>query len=353
MLSVIHDSQNPHLSGINTLILREVEEWPWCPLKQMRTLIEDQLSRPGKRMRPTLALAVVELLDGTFARAYPGAASVEFYHIASLILDDVQDNSEFRRGERTVHANVGMSTAINVAAIIRSFSYHPIHRCATLRDSEKAELHRRLDIAATHLLLGQSIDVGWNAGWYDSHRSFPYEQMARWKTGALYGAAASMAAIVSGASSEWADKIGEFGARFGILYQMADDFRDTFGPAEASFEPTSQDLAEGKVNYPIVTLGSMIDRESPELSWTIAKQLRKAETDTSTRRWLADQMATLGVHNVVKHEIRERAHGIVRDLTGWGLGVSRTRPLIDLVDWTAASIDAHQPAMDKPYASPE
>jgi geranylgeranyl pyrophosphate synthase len=340
MIPPIDNRYEAHLSRVNSMMREELEYWPWEDVRPIRALVQDQLSRPGKRLRPVLGFAVAELLNGNYARAYPGAASVEFYHLASLILDDVQDNSAYRSGGTTVHATAGISTAINVAAMIRSLSYHPIHRSGVLRVEEKAELHHRLDLAATRLLLGQSIDIGWHADWYESLPAFPYDKMIARKTGALYEASASMAALISGAPAPLIDTIGSFGARFGALYQMIDDFRDTFGPPSSAEQSIPEDIAAGKPSYPLVVLGSILTSAGDQaLATTAYNKLRVAESDESARRWLVEQLAAFRVRDEVLLRIRRRAEDILGELSIWRPEPHRTCPLTCLVNELVDGLD--------------
>jgi geranylgeranyl pyrophosphate synthase len=220
-----------HFDEVGRCALDELAQWPWHAVPPLRDLIHQQLTTPGKRLRAHLALSTVEALGGDPRRVYAPAASAELYHLAALILDDIEDNSAFRRGAPAVHTTTATSTAINVAATIRSLAYHPVHRSPYLSTEEKYEIHRRLDGAATHLVLGQSIDIGWHNGWYASPAEFPYREMVRWKTGVLFGYSAWCGAYVSGADADTCQAAERFGTAAGALYQMVDDHADGFAEA--------------------------------------------------------------------------------------------------------------------------
>jgi geranylgeranyl pyrophosphate synthase len=220
-----------HLNEVSQCALDELAHWPWHVVPPLRDLIHKQLATPGKRLRARLALSIVESLDGDPHRVYAPAASAELYHLAALILDDIEDNSEFRRGAPAVHTTTATSTAINVAATIRSLAYHPVHRSPYLSNEEKYEIHRRLDNAATHLVLGQSIDIGWHNGWYATPAEFPYAEMVRWKTGVLFGYSAWCGAFVAGAAPDTCAAAERFGVEAGALYQLVDDHADGFAQA--------------------------------------------------------------------------------------------------------------------------
>jgi octaprenyl-diphosphate synthase len=330
-----------HVAQIDALMLAELRQWPWTFAAPLHRLIDAQLRQPGKRLRPLLALAITRMLGGQPERVYPGAAGVEFYHLASLILDDVEDNSDSRRGLHTIHTTAGTSTAINTAATIRSLAYHPIHRSPLLEPVEKLEMHRRLDIAATHLVIGQSIDIGWHAGWFQTPHAFPYDQMASWKTGALFAASASIAAIACGADHDLTERFAALGATFGWLYQMVDDAQDMFPTPGVADEdagaevPVSLDLAQGKPTYPLLVLLNLLsgaDRSRAVLILQSAVQ-RTGQTGLAPddRVWLACRMRDLQVHDIVEGHIRRAAVELVDQFAALD-GDAAAEPVAELVD---------------------
>lgn len=282
MDSALHLRYARHLIAVDDLMVAELARWPWADVRPLRDLVEEQIRREGKRLRPLLTFILVDLLAGSFEKSYPAAAGVELYHIASTVMDDVQDNADLRRGMRTIHTAYGTSVAINVAATVRSLSYHPIHRSTDLDPAEKLELHRRLDTAATVLLFGQSIDIGWNVSWYRSGEDFPYERMVEWKTGALFGCAAAMAAIVSGAQPSAIDAAGRFGTAFGALYQRIDDYVDMFG----------EDLRNAKLTYPVIRLRH--NPPSPAAADHDIAAVLRAELHADAAEWVRDFLALFG-----------------------------------------------------------
>ena len=141
---------------------------------------------------PTL-VAVRSSLGATARSVLDGAREREF--LARLVgLTDEQPWRGGIRNGRVWRSVADTSTAINVAAFLRSSLYHAIHRSAVLSGDEKLVMRRQLDDAATRLVLGQSLDIGRHDGWFDAGRDFPYQRMVSWKTGSLFGCAAAMAA---------------------------------------------------------------------------------------------------------------------------------------------------------------
>jgi geranylgeranyl pyrophosphate synthase len=331
MTTFPHDHFAGSLSRIAERMHAGFEFWPWEHRDRMRILVERQLTRGSKRLRSTFALLCCELLDGDPARIEPLAAAVELYHSASLVLDDVQDNSTFRGHDRTVHVSESVSNAINLGCIVRSFSHFPIH-CSDLSLAEKDDIHRRLDVMATLVPLGQSMDIGWHQGWYDI-RSMPWLEMIRLKTGAPFACVATGAAIVSGAGTETRDAMENLGYAVGTLYQLVDDYNDMF---VHDAETLSDDLGAGKFTRPIAILVDLLCAGGwEELASQVASQLRNPSPDGV--RWIQELLLANSVAVHLDDEIRRRAADIEQAVVALASGdhpaVAHTVKFVDsLVD---------------------
>ncbi|MEO3808358.1 polyprenyl synthetase family protein [Sphaerisporangium sp. B11E5] len=316
MLTTLTARFEASLTEIDRLALAEVTRWPWEDLPPMEKMLCTQLARPGKRLRPLLMLATAGLPAEGLPCLYPAAVAVELFHLASLILDDIQDNAELRRGERAVHTTSGTSMAINLAGLLRTLSYHPVHRAENLPASDRLKIHRLLDTAATRLFMGQTIDIGWDLGWYPEPARFPYESMIAHKTGGLFGCAARIGAFLAGRDEHAAEG---FGARAGALYQMSDDYDDVF----AGDPERSEDLREGKYTWPLIELRSRLQRTAPATAAEVTRWLREG----THQREIVDLMRDHGVDTGLRRRLDEMAHHLVieaRELTAGQDG--RTSP---------------------------
>jgi octaprenyl-diphosphate synthase len=232
----------------------------------MRTLAapgRDLLSRGGKRWRPLLMTLVCEALGGGDA-SLPLAPLVEFCHNASLIHDDIEDNSDERRGRPAVHLIHGVDAAINSGsflyflplACIESWSADIVRRADAYR---KADAAYRADAYALwagylrKLHLGQAIDIHW-------HREFDivpsveeYLAMCALKTGCLARFAAElgiMAAKTVGCGTDQKGALGEAAEKLGIGFQILDDVKNlTIG---VPGKKRGDDIVEGKKSLPVL-----------------------------------------------------------------------------------------------------
>ena len=193
------------------------------------------LERPGKRVRARLCLALSESLHVPPEEGIALAAAVELLHNASLVLDDVQDNDEMRRGRASIWRTFGRSQAINLGTFLIAQSTALAARLRGISPLFAATLRE-----AT---AGQSAEI-------DFHAATPtltnYEKMAEAKTGALFALSAKSAAILARLPEDLAATIGNAFARLGAAYQVQDDLADALGLKGRA--RAGLDLREGKAN---------------------------------------------------------------------------------------------------------
>jgi len=193
------------------------------------------LEQPGKRIRARLCLNLANSLQIPPEEGIVLAAAVELLHNASLVLDDVQDNDEMRRGRASVWRTFGRSQAINLGTFLIAQSTALAARLRGISPLFAATLRE----ATT----GQSAEI-------DFHTATPtltaYEKMAEAKTGALFALGAESAAILARLPDKLAATIGSAFARLGAAYQVQDDLADAFGLKGRAC--AGLDLREGKAN---------------------------------------------------------------------------------------------------------
>lgn len=193
------------------------------------------LERPGKRVRARLSLNLAESLQLAPEEGIALAAAVELLHNASLVLDDVQDNDEMRRGRASIWRTFGHSQAINLGTFLIAQSTALAARLPGISPLFAAALRE-----AT---AGQSAEL-------DFHTAIPtlpaYETMAEAKTGALFALPAQSVATLARLPDDLAATIGHCFARLGAAYQIQDDLADAFGLKGRA--RAGLDLREGKAN---------------------------------------------------------------------------------------------------------
>jgi len=205
----------------------------------------------GKRLRPLLLLLTTCALDEDWRPALPAAAAVELIHNFSLVHDDIQDNSETRRGRLTVWKIWGIPMAINAGdalfvisnqALLDLHRYYPaerVIRAATI-------LHEN----CLALTTGQFLDLAFQnskAGSLDD-----YWNIVNGKTAALLSASTSIGALLSGCGPEGDESLRLFGFHLGRAFQVEDDILGIWGDEIQTGKPTGNDLMEGKNSLPVI-----------------------------------------------------------------------------------------------------
>jgi geranylgeranyl diphosphate synthase type I len=197
----------------------------------------------GKRLRPSMLLIAAEAAGGNPMALAPAAVSIELIHNFTLIHDDIMDNADVRRGRPSVHAIWGNSGAILAGDTLYSKAFQILGMTPV---SPKLILESMdiLSKTCTAICEGQWLDLDFE------HRSRvsegEYMEMIEKKTGVLYGASARIGATLSGASSDIALGLDEFGKLTGMGFQIQDDVLDLTAPENISGKRQGGDIMEGK-----------------------------------------------------------------------------------------------------------
>ncbi|MCL2600801.1 MAG: polyprenyl synthetase family protein, partial [Treponema sp.] len=204
----------------------------------------DLVSRGGKRWRPLLMVLVCEALGGGDA-ALPLVPLVEFSHSASLIHDDIEDNSDERRGKPAVHITYGVDVAINSGSFLYFLALACIDSWAAGLESKEGLSEQDTELAKAKvyglwakfmrkLHLGQAIDIHWHRNVDIIPSLDDYYKMCGLKTGCLARFAAELGAITTEITEKatgntgllMAERLGEAAEKMGVGFQILDDVRN-------------------------------------------------------------------------------------------------------------------------------
>ena len=199
--------------------------------------------RGGKRMRPLLMLLMAKNYGEVSQVTQHSAVGLELLHTASLVHDDVVDESSERRGQASVNASYNNKVAVLVGDFILSTALLHVSYTNNQRIVQNlAELGRTL--AAGEILQLSNIQN-------QEISEDVYYQVIRQKTAALFESCAAIGALSAGASDEEVQKAGQFGQTLGIMFQIRDDIFDYFDSKEIG-KPTGNDMTEGKLTLPVI-----------------------------------------------------------------------------------------------------
>jgi octaprenyl-diphosphate synthase len=218
--------------------------------------------RGGKRMRPILMMLMARNFGDICDVTQHSAVGLELLHTASLVHDDVVDESGERRGQASVNATYNNKVAVLVGDFILSTALLHVSYTGHQRIIEYlAELGRTL--AAGEILQLSNIQN-------QAISEEVYYQVIKQKTAALFEACAAIGAMSGGATQEEMQKARQFGQNLGIMFQIRDDIFDYFDSKEIG-KPTGNDMTEGKLTLPVIYALNTTDFES---MLTLAKKVK-------------------------------------------------------------------------------
>ncbi|NYT64579.1 octaprenyl diphosphate synthase [Alcaligenaceae bacterium] len=210
----------------------------------IRTIGDYIVGAGGKRMRPAMVLMVAKALGYQGHHHHLLAAVVEFIHTATLLHDDVVDESDMRRGRSTANAVFGNAASVLVGDYLYSRSFEMMVETGSM------PVMSVLSGATTVIAEGEVLQL---LNVHDPDVSLErYLQVVRYKTAKLFEAAAQVGAIIAGATPEQEMAAAAYGRHIGTAFQLVDDVLDYSGDAEALGKDVGDDLREGKPTMPLI-----------------------------------------------------------------------------------------------------
>ena len=275
------------------------------------------VSRGGKRVRPLLVMLSAGCFGPLNSNCRTLALASELIHTSSLLHDDVTDEGMERRGVATSRRLWGNAVSVLagdlllVHALSLTFADMPsvvAELLVTLRAMVDGEVHQLR--GRTELLVSESH----------------YREVVRGKTASLFAWSARSGALCGGASQNQADRLGSFGEKLGVAFQLVDDVLDYVGTATGKTSLT--DLRDGKLTLPLV----LAVQSSPDLT----ADLVKIHAGDLTR---IDNVAARVVESGVCDEVRSRARALTREAIS-ELGILGDTPSLRLLKGVADDLVA-------------
>jgi octaprenyl-diphosphate synthase len=228
------------MGAVNTVIRQRLHS----DVALVNQIAEYIISAGGKRIRPVLVLLLANAYGYRGAGHHELAAVVEFIHTATLLHDDVVDESSMRRGRQTANALFGNAASVLVGDFLYSRAFEMM---TSLDDMRIMEILSR---ATTVIAEGEVLQL-LNMHDPDVTRE-SYLTVIRSKTAKLFEAAAQLGALIAGANDGQIEAAGEFGRSLGTAFQLIDDVLDYAGDATEIGKNVGDDLREGKPTLPLI-----------------------------------------------------------------------------------------------------
>jgi octaprenyl-diphosphate synthase len=239
----------------------------------------------GKRIRPLLTLAAARLFAGDGPRARKLAAAVEFIHTATLLHDDVVDQSRQRRGRPTANLLWDNKSSVLVGDFLFSRAFRLMVETGSLRvldilanASAVIAEGEVLQLTAAHdLAMGEAV----------------YIRVIRGKTAALFEAACEAGAVASGADEAAAGALRRYGDALGTAFQIADDLLDYEGDGRRMGKERGDDFRDRKVTLPVILALAAADRDARAFWERAFARGEQRPEDLATARGLLDASGAL------------------------------------------------------------
>lgn len=234
----------------------------------IRTIGDYIIGAGGKRMRPALVLLVAQALGYRGDHQHLMAAVVEFIHTATLLHDDVVDESALRRGRSTANAVFGNAASVLVGDYLYSRAFE------MMVDVDDMRIMQIMSGATTVIAEGEVLQL---LNVHDPEVSEArYLQVVRFKTAKLFEAAAEAGAVLAGATPAQRDAAAAYGRHIGTAFQLVDDVLDYSGDVGALGKNVGDDLREGKPTLPLIRVMEVGTHSQKEL---VKQAIEKGEAD--------------------------------------------------------------------------
>lgn len=243
----------------------------------------------GKRIRPQLVLLIANAHRYQGSHHHELAAVVEFIHTATLLHDDVVDESSLRRGRQTANALFGNAASVLVGDFLYSRAFQMMVAVDNIR------VMRILADATNVIAEGEVLQL---LNMHDPDVTEErYLQVIRSKTAKLFEAAAQLGALVAGASNRDIEAAAEYGRSLGTAFQLIDDVLDYSGNATEIGKNVGDDLREGKATLPLIFL---MQNGTPE-----QRELVRACIENGDEQHFDDILAAITTSGALDYTRRE------------------------------------------------
>ena len=241
----------------------------------------------GKRIRPAVLLMAARLAGYSGELAVLYASVVEFVHTATLVHDDIIDDSDWRRGQLAVHSRWGN----DVTVLLGDYLYIKSMALALSRDT--LDIIRVLCDVTLQMIEGELYQLSKNGDLDISEDE--HLDIVRRKTAYLFGGCARIGGMLGRVTPEQERALQEYGINLGMAFQLTDDLLDFSGDQIALGKPVGGDLREGKVTLPVIRLLQEADGIASELVGEVVRQ-----RSVTPEHW-GEILRSLGEHRAIEY----------------------------------------------------
>ena len=305
------------MARVNQIILKQMQS----PVALIPELAGHIIAAGGKRLRPILTLAAARMCGYRGEHHQTLAACVEFIHTATLLHDDVVDDSALRRGEASANVLWGNKPSVLVGDFLFSRAFQLMVMPASLRVLEILSNASAVIAEGEVLQLITSNDT--------ATTDLAYLDVIKGKTAALFSAACEVGAVIAERPKAEQETLSSYGLNLGIAFQLIDDALDYSAKQEALGKTVGDDFREGKITLPVILAYLRGDAEERSFWQRVMEQQEQQPDD------LARAIGLMTRHGALKDTVARAAHygAMAKDALGIFPDSAEKRALIEVVDF--------------------
>ena len=305
------------MSRVNELILSKAGS----DVEMIPEVANHLISSGGKRLRPMVTLAAARMFDYAGDGHVKLATSVEFMHTATLLHDDVVDESDMRRGKKTARMIWGNQASVLVGDYLLGQAFRMMVEVGSLKALEI------LSSAASVIAEGEVMQLA--AAKNLETTEDEYLAVIKAKTAALFSAAAEVGPVIASASKSEQAALRSYGTNLGLAFQLIDDALDYGGNARDLGKNTGDDFREGKITLPVI-LSYRRGTQEERLFWKSA-----IEDSGNDDEALEKATALMGRYGAIGETISRARHfgNIARDALAPLRQTPQKSALLEVIDF--------------------
>ena len=317
-LDVLQDQMGADMTAVNAMIVEHMQsDVPLIP--QLASYL---IAAGGKRIRPLLTLSCTALFDGDMVRAHRLAAAVEFIHTATLLHDDVVDDSDQRRGKDSANIVFGNEASVLVGDFLFSRAFQLMVADRSL------DVLRILSNASAIIAEGEVLQLSAQNNLETSMED--YADVIKGKTASLFAAACEVGPIIADQDKEVVNAMRDYGLNLGMAFQIIDDVLDYSSSREKMGKAVGDDFREGKMTAPVIFAIEKANSEEKEFWQRTLGDKEQNDSDLETAQNLISKHDTLTQGMNMAHAYGDKAIENLNVLDHTPL----KQTLIDLVSFT-------------------
>ena len=258
------------MAPVDTLILARMDS----PVGMIPNLAQHLVGAGGKRLRPLLTVATAQLCGYKGTSHHKLAAAVEFIHSATLLHDDVVDESELRRGQKPANLIWGNSASILVGDFLFARGFN------LMVETGSMDALGILSDASSVIAEGEVQQL---AALRDVNMTeAAYMEVISAKTAALFAAATEVSPVIAGCSEEQRAALRDYGLKLGLAFQLVDDALDYGGFESALGKSVGDDFREGKMTLPVIRAVASANKSETEFWHRVIVDHQQNDVDLET-----------------------------------------------------------------------